>query len=101
MYALLLLGSTDYCVVDLDQCIGGTYRLVFKPYLLPHAATTAIQCAYRSSVYKEWEWQQQKLSWAGYALECNMNRATRDLRDSDTFVFLVGAYYWMPCLHNG
>ena len=72
---------------------------MFSPYLPPHIAATAIQRAYRSSVDKEWDWQ-LKVSWAGYALERDMNQAMRNLRDSDTFVFLVCNSYWIPCWDN-
>jgi hypothetical protein len=41
----------------------------------------------------EWEWQQQ-LSWAKYALECEMNRAMCNFWDSNNFVIFLG------CLDN-
>jgi hypothetical protein len=90
--------AAQSAVAALELCIG-TGRSLFSPYLPPHTAATAIQCVYRSyvdKVDKEWEWW-LKLSSAGYTLERNMNWAMRDLRDSNTFVFLVCDSYWIPC----
>jgi hypothetical protein len=56
--------------------------------------------SYIDKVDKEWEWL-LKLSSAGYALECGMNWAVHDLRDSNTFVFLVFDTYWIPCWDDG
>jgi hypothetical protein len=94
----LCFWATQTAVAASKLCVG-TGRPIFLPYLPSHTAATAIQCACHSSVDKEWEWR-QKLSWAGYALECNMKWAMHDLGDSVTFVFSVVAYYWMPCLDN-
>jgi hypothetical protein len=96
----LCFWATQTAVVALDLCVGVGWP-TFTPYLPPYTAATAIQHAYHSYyVDKEWEWG-QKLSWAGYALECKMDRAMHDLQDSNTFNFLVCDYYWMPCLDNG
>jgi hypothetical protein len=85
-----------------DLCVEAG-RPTFTPYLPPHTAATAIQHTYHSyasHVHNEWEWQ-QKLSWAGYELKCNVNLAMRNLWDSVTFVFSVGDYSWMPCWDDG
>jgi hypothetical protein len=84
-------------VAALELCVG-TGRSLFSPYLPPHTAATAIQCVYSSyidKVDKEWEWRLQ-LSLAGYELRRDMNRAMRELQDSDTFVYLVCDSYWIP-----
>jgi hypothetical protein len=86
----LCFWAAQTAVAALELCVG-TGRSMYSPYLPPHTAATAIQRAYCSSIDKEWEWW-QKLSWAGYALDCNMNRAMRNFQDSDTVVFLVGDY---------
>ncbi len=98
----LCFWAAQSAVAALELCVG-TGRSLFSPYLPPHTAATAIQCVYCSYVDKvdtEWEWQ-LKFSLAGYALECNMNQAMCNLRDSKTFVFLVCDSYWIPCWDDG
>ncbi len=85
----LCVWATQTAVAALD--------LTFTPYLPPHTAATAIQCAYHSYIENEWEWQ-QKLSWAKNTLKCGMNCAMHDLRDSNAFVFLVCDDYCLHCL---
>jgi hypothetical protein len=86
----LCFWAAQTAVAASELCVG-TGRSMFSPYLPPHTAATAIQRVYPSSVDKESEgWQ--KLSWAGYALDCDMNWAMCNLQDSNTFVFLVGDY---------
>ncbi len=74
----LCVWATQIAVAASDLCVGAK-RPTFTPNLPPQTDATAIQCAYCSFyVDKEWEWQQM-LSWEGYALECKMDWAMRDL----------------------
>ncbi len=95
----LCFWATQTAGAALDLCVGAR-RPTFTPCLPPHTAATVIQHAYHSYIDHEWEWW-QKLSWAGYALEREMNPAMHDLRHSDNFVFLVCDGYWIRCLDNG
>jgi hypothetical protein len=95
----LCFWAAQSAVAASELCVG-TRRSLFSPYLPPHTAAAAIQCAYHSYVDNEWEWW-LKLSLAGYALEPKMNRAMRNLRDSNTFVFLVCDSYWIPHWDDG
>jgi hypothetical protein len=95
----LCFWDAQSAVASLELCVG-IRRLLFSPYLPPHTAATAIQRTYRSYVDKVWEWR-LKLFSAGYSLEHNMNQAMRDLRDSNTFVYLVCDSYWIPCWDDG
>ncbi len=80
------MAASDLCV-GIGKVAGTTY-LAGKTYNPLHTAATVIQCAYHSYDDNEWEWR-QKLSWAGYALDREMNQAMHNLQDSDNFVFLV------------
>jgi hypothetical protein len=98
----LCFWAAQSAVAALELCVG-TGRSFFSPYLPPHTAATVIQRMYHSyidKVDKEWEWW-LKLSSAGYALERDMNWAMHDLRDSDTFVYLVCGSYWIPRWDDG
>ncbi len=98
----LCLWAAQSAVAASELCVE-TRRSLFSPYLPPHTAATAIQHVYRSyidKVDKEWEWR-LKLSSARYALERDMNRAMRDLRDSNTFVYSVCDSYWIPRWDGG
>jgi hypothetical protein len=97
--------ATQTAVAVLDLCAGigkgaGKTYLAGKISLPPHMAATVIQRAYHFYIDNEWEWR-QKLSWAGFALELEMNWAMHNLWDSDNFVLLVSDGYWLHCLDNG
>ncbi len=98
MYASLFLSYTD-CYGSIGSMCWGQEANFYTLPPTPHSCHRYSTCVH-SSIDKELGWG-QIVSWAGYTLECNMYWAMHDLRNSNTIFFLVGDYYWMPCLDNG